>query len=784
MVAKGGQMAEGGAPMTETQKGHEPRDPAGQDGEVFDGHAKVERLSGVETPEGQGTIPVQDVVDPRVAALTDPWFRPLLDLPFLDNYYNETYLYLVPSDPTSLFILWEVGEGTKTDLTTRFGSGFFAENRLILRVYDVTGIQFDGLNALRIFEVDDFLSDKIQYWVRVEGARDYVAELGYRAAGSQYFEKVARSNAVRTPRGRVEPNEVYASWGSVHVEPSDVEVSVGADQWRFNQYLYWKRRTLDAPDEKGTWALVLHQHLPFVRHPEYDVSLEEQWFFEAVVSVYSQLLDMFWRLERDKVDFRVTLSLTPTLLSMMQDPLLKTRAARHIDECLRLAGREVENAHGRPWHAAALQTLERFWTAKRVFETYDGDLTNGYRAFQDMGKIEVITCPATHMILPLFKHLPETVRAQLQTACRQYRRTFGRSPRGIWLSENAWTPGLDDFLAAEGIRWFLLNDLAVLEGDTRPFYGTAGPVITPAGVAAFGIDTETRAKIWSREGGYPGHPDYKEWYRDLGYDADESYLPDYWKTANVRRNTGIKYYRITDKNLDSAQKDYYDPRRAEETVHQHAGQFVFERGAQANYFLRRDGGHRPCVVSAYDAELYGHWWEEGPAFLESVFRKLCYDQTEVRPVTPAEHLAEQPTHQRMVPGAGSWGKGHYFQTWVEDRAHQPNVWVYRHLFRLCGRMADAATRYQGTEDLLLKRALDQAARSVFLAGASDWGFLISTGQAVRYSEIQILTHIDRAKELLRQIDAGQIREEYLALLESVDCIFPWGDMDFRVFCRS
>jgi 1,4-alpha-glucan branching enzyme len=762
-----------------------PKSPSSQaaetEAEAFDGHAKVERLSGPSAPaEADGP----DATDPRIAALTDPWFRPLLDLPFLDPYYNETYLFLVPSDPKSVFVLWEVSEGTRGELTHRFGPDFLEKNHLILRVYDVTGIQFDGYNANSVFEVDDYLNDKVQYWVSVEGARDYIAEIGYRATGTTYFEMVARSNSVRTPRGVPQPDETYAGWGSVHVQPNDVEVPVSADQWRFNQYLYWKQRKRDVPDEKGYWALILHQHLPFVRHPEYSVSLEEQWFFEAVVSVYTQLLDMFWRLERDKVDFRVTLSLTPPLLSMMQDPLLKIRTARHIDECIALAEREVKNAGGRPWQATAQQTLDRFWTAKRVFEAYQGDLTRGYRAFQDLGKIEVITCPATHMILPLFKHFPETVRAQIQTACRQYRRTFGRSPRGIWLAENAWTPGLDEFLAAEGIRWFVLNDLSVLEGDTRPFYGTAGPVITPAGVAGFGIDTDTRAKIWSREGGYPGHVDYKEWYRDLGYDADEDYLPDYWKTANVRRNTGIKYYRITDKNIDSAQKAYYDPARAYETVHEHAGQFVFERGAQANYFLGQHGGHRPCVVSAYDAELYGHWWQEGPDFLESVFRKLAFDQTEVRPVTPGEYLADQPTHQKMVPGAGSWGKGQYFQTWVDDRAHQPNSWVYRHLFRLCGRMADAATRHRDTDDPLLKRALDQAARSLFLAGASDWGFLISTGQAIRYSEVQILTHIDRTKELLRQIEAGEIREEYLALLESVDTIFPFGDMDFRVFCRG
>ena len=743
--------------------------PETADTEVFDGHAAVDRPSADSAEAAEA------------AGLTDLRWKPLTEIPFLDDYYNETYLYLVPHSPRQLYILWEVGQGMREELARRFGAGFFQRNHLLLRVHDVTGVDFDGFNANSFFEVDDFLNDKVSYWVGVEPGRNWVAEIGFRASGTTFFEKVARSNTVFSPRERPVEEERYVSWGSAGAPANDVEIPVQAHEWRYNQYLYWKRRTHDAPEEKGYWALILHQHLPFVRHPEYDVSLEEQWFFEAVTSVYAQLLHMLWRLERDKVDFRLTVSLTPPLLSMMKDPLLKMRAARHIDECLALARRECENASGKPWHDTVWQTFQRFRIAKEVFEAYEGDLTRGYRDFQNAGKLEVITCPATHMILPLFRHFPETVRAQVQIACRQYESVFGRWPRGIWLSENAYTPGLDEVLAAEGIRWFVLNDRAVMEADTRPFFGTAEPVITPSGLAAFGIDPNTRAKIWSREGGYPGHPNYKEWYRDLGHEADWDYLPPYFRTANVRRNTGVKYYRITGKDVDLGGKAYYVPAWADEAVREQAGQFVFERGAQANYERGKSGGRKACIVSAYDAELYGHWWEEGPAFLETVFRKMLFEQSEVRPVTPSEYLAEQPHHQRLVPNAGSWGKQDYFQTWVDGRAFQPNVWVYRHLYRLCGRMAEAASRHRTEPDPLKRRALDQAARELVLSGASDWGFLISTGQAVRYSELQILRHIDRARELLREVESGRVNEGYLALLEDADTIFPLSEMDYRVF---
>ena len=261
-------------------------------------------------------------------------------------------------------------------------------------------------------------------------------------------------------------------------------------------------------------------------------------------------------------------------------------------------------------------------------------------------------------------------------------------------------------------------------------------------------------------------------------------MPPYFKTANVRRNTGIKYFRITRKGCDLGQKDFYNPLWAEGTVHEQAGQFVYYRGVQVNYARERMAGRKPCIVSAYDAELFGHWWEEGPAWLESVFRKMLYDQVEVRPVTPSEYLAAYPHHQQLTPGAASWGKKNYFQTWVDGRAYQPNCWVYRHCFQLCNKLIDLATRWRDTADDNIRRALNQATRETFLAISSDWGFLIETGQAVRYSELQIIKHIDRARMLMRQVEEGCIDMTYLATLEQADTVFTDEDLDFRMLARS
>src|SRR3982751_2109055 len=98
----------------------------------------------------------------------------------------------------------------------------------------------------------------------------------------------------------------------------------------------------------GHLALILHAHLPFVRHPEHEHFLEEDWFFEAVTETYIPLLRMMQRLVDDRVPFKLTMSLTPTLCAMLQDQLLRERYVRHLDLLIDLAARERKRNRNNP----------------------------------------------------------------------------------------------------------------------------------------------------------------------------------------------------------------------------------------------------------------------------------------------------------------------------------------------------------------------------------------------------------------------------------------------------
>src|SRR5574340_927168 len=168
---------------------------------------------------------------------------------------------------------------------------------------------------------------------------------------------------------------------------------------------------------QGYLALVLHTHLPFVRHPEHDRFLEEDWLYEAITETYIPLINVFDGLVRDNVDFRVTMSLTPTLIAMLTDPLLQHRYVRHISRLIDLAEEEMERTRGSSeFHPIACMYRDMFVEARRVFEVvYNRNLVTAFRKFQDRGNLEIITCAATHGFLPLMVNR-NAVRAQIRVA--------------------------------------------------------------------------------------------------------------------------------------------------------------------------------------------------------------------------------------------------------------------------------------------------------------------------------------------------------------------------------
>ena len=527
--------------------------------------------------------------------------------------------------------------------------------------------------------------------------------------------------------------------------------------------------------QKGYWCLQLHAHLPFVRHPNYPDFLEEDWLYEAITETYIPLLSVFENFVKDNINFAITMTISPTLANMLADPLLQSRYYAKLNKLIELSEKEAWRTSTIPqYHPVALMYEKKLKNCKYIWEKYHGNILTGFKNLQDLGKLEIITCCATHGFLPLMND-ETAMRAQIKVAVQDYKRHFGREPRGIWLAECAYTNGVEKILKEEGIRFFFLESHGILYATPRPKYGVFAPIYCPNGVAAFSRDMETAHQVWSAESGYPGDPDYREFYRDLAYDLDYDYIKPYLHSDGVRRNIGIKYCRITGK-VPLNEKQPYNPEWADNKARIHAENFVFNRCKQIEH-LNGIMAKEPLVVSMYDAELFGHWWFEGPNFINYIFRHIQNGQDIFQPITPIQYLDKFPMNQVCSPSPSSWGDKGYYEVWLNPS----NDWIYKHLHKAQSRMEEIATANQNAVGMQL-RALNQALRELLLAQSSDWAFIMTTGTMIEYAEKRTKEHIYNFTTLYNQIKSNSIEDSFLSELEYNNNIFP--NIDYKVYVKK
>ncbi len=524
---------------------------------------------------------------------------------------------------------------------------------------------------------------------------------------------------------------------------------------------------------KGYVNFVLHAHLPYIHHPESEDYLEEEWLFEAISETYIPLLLNFKKLEEEHVDFRITMTLTPPLLNMLDNELLQKRYINYLEKHIELCEKEVKRTvYDERVNRLSKYYLDRYTNDLHVFkDVYKCNLITGFKHFQDAGFLEIITCGATHGYFPILYVNEKTVRAQIGVAVKCYEKFFGRKPRGIWLPECGYVPEADKYLREFGIDYAIVESHGILYADPTPIYGTFAPIVSPDNLVVFGRDMESSRQVWSSINGYPGDYNYREFYRDIGYDVDYDYIKPYIAHNGVRVNTGIKYYRITGKTQE---KDYYDVQWAKDSAERQAGHFMDCRVKQIDNLA----GYMdvpPIITCPYDAELYGHWWYEGPYWLYILFKKIYYDDCNFKLITPSEYIDMYPNIQVSRPCRSSWGANGYSEVWLNPT----NDYAHRHLHKAGDRMCELAYEFRNEKDPLKVRALNQAARELLLAQSSDWLFIITNGTMVEYAHKAIKERIGRFTKLYNQLKKDKIDEKFLKDIEEKDDIFP--EMNYQIY---
>jgi 1,4-alpha-glucan branching enzyme len=407
-------------------------------------------------------------------------------------------------------------------------------------------------------------------------------------------------------------------------------------------------------------------------------------------------------------------------------------------------------------------------------------LISAFVDFARTGHLELVACAATHGFLPALAVEPAAVNAQVAVGVDRFTKTFGYPPAGIWAPECGYFgaqeqgiyPGLESVFARHGLKYFFTDAHGVLHGTPRPAKGVYAPVMTDSGVAVFGRDVDAARQVWSAKTGYPGDPVYRDFYRDIGFDLPLDYIGPWVQPTGDRKMTGFKYHQITGQ---SESKKVYNPAEAAHRVAEHAADFVERRIEQIGRIAPLIGDE-PVIVAPYDAELFGHWWFEGPDFLNSVFRIVAMRSDQIRTVTPSQVLAQQKGRMQVIaPATSSWGEGGHAGFWINETNH----WIYPPIHRATV-LLQTVINENREGDALLIRTLKQMARELLLAESSDWAFIIKTGDMAPYAKARVAEHIDRFNQFAHMIQDGEIDQEYLAHAESRTPLFPHIDLDWFV----
>jgi 1,4-alpha-glucan branching enzyme len=552
----------------------------------------------------------------------------------------------------------------------------------------------------------------------------------------------------------------------------------------------------------GYFSFVLHSHLPYVRLAGVWPHGEEM-IQEAMAETYLPLLSALYDLKEEGLSPRLTIGLTPILLEQIADAgvisrfeaYLVERAEIAADDCVRLdrAGDQ---------HRAYLARFYAGWYENVLHDFSDRfgrDVVGAFRRLQDDGNLDILTGAATHSYLPLLRR-DSLVSAQLKIGRDTSRRHLGRAPSGVWLPECAYRPaffdgpahyrrpGLEEHLEGLDLGYFF-TDTHVIRGG-QVIGKSAGDAIGPYGqipsrelaplspsdpyatsrttqrpylvqssrVAVLGREARTGMQVWSAGQGYPG--DF--WYREFHKKDDVS---------------GLQYWRVTDPSGDLGSKATYDPHQAELRVAEHARHFVsiLEELVQES----TPDGRPPLVVSAYDTELFGHWWFEGISWIKSVLRTLATHPA-VAQTTVADYVRQSPPTAAMAVPESSWGSGGTHWTWDNEQT----AWIWPLIHDAETRMETIVARHPNATGRRLD-ALNQAGRELLLLSSSDWPFLVTTRQARDYATMRFQQHLARFNRLCAIAGSEGITAESGRFLDTVAQLDnPFPDIDYRTFGRA
>ncbi len=505
----------------------------------------------------------------------------------------------------------------------------------------------------------------------------------------------------------------------------------------------------------GNLCLVLHGHMPYVlHHGSYPHG--EAWLFEAAAETHLPILDMIGEVALMQKRPAITIGLMPVLLEQLAHDRFKTGFVEYLNGRINKAEDDEKelDAEGDK-HGVYLAQRWQHWYTDRLeqFERIGRDIPGEFAKRYQEGHVELLTSNATHGYMPLILN-DQMLAAQMKCGVATSEKHLGKKPSGMWLPECAYRPhwphwmpsvlydnardrpGVEKFMADEGVTHFFVESHLVQNAtplghrhDGTFYPGPGGRVggndtLEPVGVASSPTDTSVHA--------FARHPKVSEqvWSGSIGYPANGKYLEFHRK----RGERGLRYHKITSTKTPLSEKEPYHPDDISSLIHEHASHFC-DTVRSTLWDYNRATGRRGTVVASFDAELFGHWWFEGPRFLRDVILNLAGDDG-VRLATTSEVLESDRPDKVMRLPEGSWGENGDHTVWSNDETK----WWWEIEYRAEGEFLKLLHTLPWQDNAEVRGLLERAGRQLLLLQASDWAFVIHTGGAVDYGIQRLADH--------------------------------------------